>query len=97
MKKNPVKVVKNIQNNYVQSIKPTMVDDVLKFQAILQNGVQEMVSIEWLMENFCTLYNCFYKELHDKENLDTELDLPEGHIDMFSNCEMDDSAGLEMN
>eukprot|EP00957_Ditylum_brightwellii_P152228 11589773-Ditylum_brightwellii.AAC.1 len=56
-----------------------------------------MVSDEWLKENFCTFYNYFYKDLHDKENIGTKLDLPEGHIDTFSNVEMDDSAGLEMN
>eukprot|EP00957_Ditylum_brightwellii_P144716 11024446-Ditylum_brightwellii.AAC.1 len=55
-----------------------------------------MVSNEWSKENFCTLYNYFYKELHDTDNIGTKLDLPEGHIDTFSNCEMDDSAGLEM-
>eukprot|EP00957_Ditylum_brightwellii_P019564 1475653-Ditylum_brightwellii.AAC.1 len=56
-----------------------------------------MVSDEWLKENFGTLYNYYYKELHYPKNCGTELDLPEGHINTFSNCEMDDSAGLEMN
>eukprot|EP00957_Ditylum_brightwellii_P041116 3112532-Ditylum_brightwellii.AAC.1 len=56
-----------------------------------------MVSDEWLKENFCTLYTIYYDELYDEENLGTELDLPEGYTDMLSNCEMDDSAGLEMN
>eukprot|EP00957_Ditylum_brightwellii_P110878 8457001-Ditylum_brightwellii.AAC.1 len=36
-----------------------------------------MVSDEWLKENFCTLYNYFYQELHDMDNIGTELDLPE--------------------
>eukprot|EP00957_Ditylum_brightwellii_P010292 778219-Ditylum_brightwellii.AAC.1 len=56
-----------------------------------------MVSDECLKESVCTLYSYFYKELHDRENIVTKLDLPEGHIDAFSNCEMADSAGLEMN
>eukprot|EP00957_Ditylum_brightwellii_P176630 13453252-Ditylum_brightwellii.AAC.1 len=40
------KVVKNIQNNYVQTITPIMEDQVLKFQAILGNDAKEMVSHE---------------------------------------------------
>eukprot|EP00957_Ditylum_brightwellii_P003529 267287-Ditylum_brightwellii.AAC.1 len=77
MKNNLVKVIENVQNNDVQTITPTMEDGVLKFQATLGNGAQEMVTDEWLKENFCSLYNCFYKEFHDKENIDTKLDLPE--------------------
>eukprot|EP00957_Ditylum_brightwellii_P197553 15050673-Ditylum_brightwellii.AAC.1 len=77
MKNNLVKVVENFRNNSVQTIKPTMVDDVSKFKATLGNVAQEMVSDDWLKENFCTLHNSFYKDLHDKENLDTKLDLPE--------------------
>eukprot|EP00957_Ditylum_brightwellii_P201485 15325856-Ditylum_brightwellii.AAC.1 len=42
MKNNLVQVVKNIQNNYVKAITPTMVDEVLNFQATLGNGAQEM-------------------------------------------------------
>eukprot|EP00957_Ditylum_brightwellii_P191788 14600368-Ditylum_brightwellii.AAC.1 len=97
MKNNLVKVIENVQNNHVQTITPTMVDGVLKFRATLGNGAKEMVSDKWLKENFCTLYNYFYDELHDEENHGTKLDLSEGHIEMSSNCEMDDSAGLEMN
>eukprot|EP00957_Ditylum_brightwellii_P104011 7924805-Ditylum_brightwellii.AAC.1 len=80
MKKNIVKVIKSMQNNFVQTITPKLEDGVLKFEATLGNGTKEMVSDEWL-----------------KGNIGTELDRPEGHIDMFLNCEMDDSAGLEMN
>eukprot|EP00957_Ditylum_brightwellii_P074545 5663886-Ditylum_brightwellii.AAC.1 len=42
MKNNLVQVAKNVQNNYVKAITPTMVDNELKFQATLRNGVQEM-------------------------------------------------------
>eukprot|EP00957_Ditylum_brightwellii_P103081 7855394-Ditylum_brightwellii.AAC.1 len=97
MKNNLVQVVNNVWNTYAQTITLTMVDKVLKFQSTLGNGAQEMVSDEWLNENFCTLYKDFYKDLHDEVNIDTKLDLPEDYIDTFSNCEMDDSAGLEMN
>eukprot|EP00957_Ditylum_brightwellii_P134387 10245004-Ditylum_brightwellii.AAC.1 len=70
MKNNLAKDIENVQNNYVQTIKPTMVDDVLKFEATLGNGAQEIGS----------------------DNIGTKLDLSEGHIDMFSRGEMDDSA-----
>eukprot|EP00957_Ditylum_brightwellii_P210759 15365357-Ditylum_brightwellii.AAC.1 len=51
--------IKSVQNTYVKTITPTKVDKVLKFQATLGNGTQEMDSDEWLKENFCTLYNYF--------------------------------------
>eukprot|EP00957_Ditylum_brightwellii_P014407 1084429-Ditylum_brightwellii.AAC.1 len=97
MKTNLVQVIKNIQNNYVKTITPTMEDNVLKFHATLGNGAQEMVTDEWLKENFCTLYNYFYKDLHDEDNVHTKLDLPDGYTDTFSNCEVDNSACLEVN
>eukprot|EP00957_Ditylum_brightwellii_P122236 9321580-Ditylum_brightwellii.AAC.1 len=54
MKNDLVKVIENVQNNYVQTIKPIMVDGVLKFEATLGNCAQEMVSDKWLKENVCT-------------------------------------------
>eukprot|EP00957_Ditylum_brightwellii_P036371 2754002-Ditylum_brightwellii.AAC.1 len=42
MKNNLVKVIETVQNSYVQTIKSTMVDDVLKFKAKLGNGAKEM-------------------------------------------------------
>eukprot|EP00957_Ditylum_brightwellii_P077760 5909277-Ditylum_brightwellii.AAC.1 len=42
MKNNLVKVIENMRNNYVQTTKPNMVDGVLKFEATLGNGAQEM-------------------------------------------------------
>eukprot|EP00957_Ditylum_brightwellii_P199210 15186128-Ditylum_brightwellii.AAC.1 len=74
---NLVKVVENIRNNFVRTITPRFENDALKFEATLGNDAKEMVSDEWLKENFCTLYNFYYKELHDEENHDTELELPE--------------------
>eukprot|EP00957_Ditylum_brightwellii_P072628 5518695-Ditylum_brightwellii.AAC.1 len=64
MKNNLVKAIENVWNKYVQTITPTMEDGVLKFQDTLGNGAKEMVSDDCLKENFCTLYNYFYKELH---------------------------------
>ena len=97
MKKNLVSVIENTRKNFVKSIKPAFEKSELKFESTLENGAKVMVSDEWLKENFCTLYTIYYNTLHDEANLDTELDLPEGYIDTLSNCEMDDSAGLEMN
>eukprot|EP00957_Ditylum_brightwellii_P083857 6373642-Ditylum_brightwellii.AAC.1 len=39
-------VIKNVKNNYVNTITPAMVDKVLKIQATLGNGAQEIVSDE---------------------------------------------------
>eukprot|EP00957_Ditylum_brightwellii_P031233 2367482-Ditylum_brightwellii.AAC.1 len=77
MKNNLVQVIKNVQKNYVRTIIPTKVDGVLKFQATLGNGAKEMVRDEWLKENFCTMYNYVYNDLHDQANVGTNLDLPE--------------------
>eukprot|EP00957_Ditylum_brightwellii_P170480 12976665-Ditylum_brightwellii.AAC.1 len=71
MKKNLVKVIENMRNNFVQTITPKLEDDVLNFEAKLGNGAKEMVSDEWLKEIFCTLFNYFDQELHDEENIGT--------------------------
>eukprot|EP00957_Ditylum_brightwellii_P149516 11386037-Ditylum_brightwellii.AAC.1 len=55
IKNNLVRIIENVRNNYVQTIKPTMVDGVLKFETTLGNGAQEMASDEWLKKNFSTL------------------------------------------
>eukprot|EP00957_Ditylum_brightwellii_P022813 1720934-Ditylum_brightwellii.AAC.1 len=68
MKTNLVKVIENMRNNYVWTITPKLENDVLKSKATLGNGAKEKVSDEWLKENYCTLYNYYYKELHDPEN-----------------------------
>eukprot|EP00957_Ditylum_brightwellii_P205548 15344343-Ditylum_brightwellii.AAC.1 len=35
-------VIKNVQNSYLKTTTPTMEDEVLKLQATLGNGAQEM-------------------------------------------------------
>eukprot|EP00957_Ditylum_brightwellii_P129475 9876174-Ditylum_brightwellii.AAC.1 len=42
MQNNFAQVIKNVQNNYVKTIIPTMVDTVLQFQVTLGNDAQEM-------------------------------------------------------
>eukprot|EP00957_Ditylum_brightwellii_P010192 770390-Ditylum_brightwellii.AAC.1 len=46
MKNNLVQVIKNVQKSYIKTITPTMVDEVLKFQATLG-----MVHKRWFQMN----------------------------------------------
>eukprot|EP00957_Ditylum_brightwellii_P025780 1949938-Ditylum_brightwellii.AAC.1 len=46
MKNNLLKIIENVQNNYVQTITPNLENGVLKFEATLGIGAKEMVSDE---------------------------------------------------
>eukprot|EP00957_Ditylum_brightwellii_P068568 5205953-Ditylum_brightwellii.AAC.1 len=78
MKTYLVKVIKNVHNNYVKAICPFREDDrKLKFKGILGNGTTELITEEWLKENFSSIYTVYFDELHDENYLDFELAVSE--------------------